>query len=57
MEKTNKLKRAILTIVLSLVSISWIFPVLLFVINAFKKKTIISLEPFELPTEKSFVGL
>ena len=57
MEKTNKLKRAILTIVLSLVSISWIFPVLLVVINAFKKKTSISLEPFALPTEKSFVGL
>lgn len=57
MEKTNKLKRAILTIVLSLVSIAWIFPVLLVVINAFKKKTSISLEPFALPTEKSFVGL
>lgn len=57
MEKTNKLKRAILTIVLSLVSISWIFPVLLVVINSFKKKTSISLEPFALPTEKSFVGL
>lgn len=57
MEKTNKLKRTILTIVLSLVSIAWIFPVLLVVINAFKKKTSISLEPFALPTEKSFVGL
>ena len=57
MEKANKLKRAILTIVLSLVSIAWIFPVLLVVINSFKKKTSISLKPFALPTGKSFVGV
>lgn len=57
MEKTNKLKKSILTIVFSLVSIAWIFPVFLVIVNSFKKKTSISLKPFAMPTGKSFVGL
>lgn len=57
MGKRNKVRGAILTAVFALISITWIFPIILVVINSFKKKTSISLKPFSLPTEKTFVGL
>lgn len=57
MGKRNKVRGAILTAVFALISITWVLPIILVVINSFKKKTSISLKPFSLPTEKTFVGL
>lgn len=49
--------KPVLTVVFSIISLIYIFPVLLVVINSLKKKTSISLTPFALPNEKTFVGL
>ena len=46
----------ILTIIFSLISIVYIYPLLLVLINSFKKKAFISRMPFALPNEKMFVG-
>jgi len=46
----------ILTIVFSLISVVYIYPLLLVLINSFKKKAFISRMPFSLPNEKMFVG-
>ena len=48
----------IYTLVFSLVSVAWLYPVFLVLINSFKKKAYISKFPFRLPTtEKMFVGI
>ena len=39
------------------VSVAYIFPILLVLINSFKKKAYISRYPFAIPTDKMFVGL
>ena len=44
------------TILFSLVSILYLAPLLIVLINSFKKKAFINLEPFKLPTEKNFIG-
>lgn len=54
-KKTNY--KTVLTVVFSIISVLYVFPIVLVIINSFKKKTSINLRPFELPTEKSFVGL
>lgn len=43
--------------ILSVVSVAYIFPILLVLINSFKKKAYISRYPFAIPTDKMFVGL
>ena len=45
------------TVILSVVSVAYIFPILLVLINSFKKKAYISRYPFAIPTDKMFVGL
>ncbi len=45
------------TIFFSLVSILYLAPLFIVLINSFKKKAFINLEPFKLPTEKNFIGL
>ncbi len=45
------------TVILSIVSVIYIVPVLLVLINSFKKKAYISRNPFNIPTGKMFVGL
>ncbi|NBI09883.1 carbohydrate ABC transporter permease [Colidextribacter sp. OB.20] len=45
------------TILFSLVSILYLAPLFIVLINSFKKKAFINLEPFKLPTEKNFIGL
>lgn len=47
----------ILTVVFSIISLIYVFPIVLVVINSLKKKTSINLKPFALPDAKSFVGL
>ncbi|MEG0961638.1 MAG: carbohydrate ABC transporter permease [Lachnospiraceae bacterium] len=44
-----------LTTFFSLLSIAWIFPIVLVLINAFKKKVYISRQPFAIPVDKMFV--
>ena len=41
----------------SIISIGYIFPILLVFINSFKKKAYISRKPFDIPTGKMYVGL
>ena len=45
------------TAIFTVVSLAWIFPIILVVINSFKAKAYISSETFSLPTGKMFVGL
>ena len=35
----------------------WVFPIVLIIINSFKKKVYINREPFKIPTDKMFVGI
>ena len=46
----------ILTLIFSVISIAYIYPLLLVLINSFKKKAFISRLPFALPNEKTFIG-
>lgn len=48
---------ALWTIFFTLVSLVWIFPIVLVVINSFKQKAYISRNAFSIPTGKAFVGL
>ena len=45
------------TTLFSVISVAWVFPIFLVVLNSFKKKVYISKKPFALPTGKMFVGL
>lgn len=45
------------TIVFAVVSLAWVYPIFLVVINSFKQKVYISSETFSLPNSKSWVGL
>ena len=45
------------TIIFSFVSILYLAPLFIVLINSFKKKVFINKEPFNLPTEKNFIGL
>lgn len=47
----------ILTFIFSIISILYVYPIALVVINSFKKKAYISKYPFKIPTGKMFVGL
>ena len=53
----NKTSGIFATIFFTLISILFVSPILLVLMNSFKKKAFISLEPFKLPNEKSYVGL
>ena len=47
----------IFTLVFTLISIAYVFPIALVLINSFKKKAYISKKPFAIPTDKMFVGI
>lgn len=47
----------ILTVVFSLISIIWVCPIFVVLLNSFKKKSFISMQPFKIPTGKAYVGL
>ena len=47
----------ILTVIFTVISLMYVYPIVLVFINSFKKKAYISKEPFALPTDKMFVGL
>ena len=44
------------TVFFSLLSLVWIFPVVLVLINSLKQKAYIYRNPFSIPSGKSFVG-
>lgn len=47
----------VLTLVFTLISIAYIMPIVIVIINSFKRKIFISNRPFQLPDAQSFVGL
>lgn len=47
----------ILTAVFTVISLFYVYPIVLIIINSFKKKAYISRKPFEIPSGKMFVGL
>ena len=47
----------LLTFVFTLISLVYVFPIVLVVINSFKKKAYISRKPFAIPAGKMYVGL
>ena len=54
----KKVKHGVVfTAIFSIISIGYIFPILLVFINSFKKKAYISRKPFDIPTGKMYVGL
>ena len=55
MEKKNKV--TIGTIVFSILSIVWLAPIFIVLMNSFKRKAYISRQPFNLPIGEAFVGL
>ena len=55
MEKKNKVTMG--TFFFSILSIVWLAPIFIVLINSFKKKVFISKKPFSIPTGKEFVGL
>ena len=57
MGKKNAAQNTAMTIFFSLLSILWLCPIALVVLNSFKKKAYISRRPFAIPTDKMFVGL
>ena len=55
---TRKAKHGwLLTIIFTLISLAYLYPIALVFINSFKKKAYISKYPFKIPTDKMFVGL
>ena len=57
MAEKKKNSDRFLTIVFSIISVIYLIPIALVVLNSFKKKAYISRYPFKIPTGKMFVGL
>ena len=58
MTKKQTLKDRVLTVVLGVLCIAWVYPVFMILINSLKKETSISTgTTFQLPTAESFAGL
>ncbi len=53
----KKARRGAASVLLAALSVLYVSPLFIILINSFKKKTFINLEPFKLPTEKTWVGL
>lgn len=47
----------VLTTIFTIISLLYVYPIILVFINSFKKKAYISKDPFYLPTDNMFVGL
>lgn len=55
---TRKAKHGwLLTIIFTIISVAYLYPIALVFVNSFKKKAYISKFPFKIPTDKMFVGL
>lgn len=52
----RKTSDIVFTVVFSIISVFWVYPLIMVLINSFKAKKFISLEPFALPNAESSVG-
>ena len=58
MYRTHQMRDRILTVVLAVLSLAWVYPVVMILFNSLKKETAISTgTAFELPTAETFGGL
>ena len=58
MEKKRTLKDTVLTVVLGILSLAWIYPIFMILFNSLKKETSISTgTAFQVPNSESFAGL
>ena len=58
MSNVRKAKHGtLLTVLFTIISIAYVYPIFLVLINSFKKKAYISRDPFSIPQGKIFVGL
>ena len=57
MDKRKTKHGALLTTIFSIISVVYMFPILLVLMNSFKKKAYISRKPFAIPSGKMYVGL
>lgn len=55
--KQKKLLSTIGTVFFTILCFTWVLPVLIVLMDSFKSRTFISLQPFNFPTEQTFVGL
>lgn len=55
--KQKKLLSTIGTAFFTILCFTWVLPVLIVLMDSFKSRTFISLQPFNFPTEQTFVGL
>ncbi len=55
--KQKKILSTIGTVFFTILCFIWVLPVLIVLMNSFKSRTFISLEPFAFPTDQTFVGL
>ncbi len=53
----NKRSNLLLTVFFALLSVAWILPILIVLMNSFKSSAGITLTPFELPNGETFMGL
>lgn len=57
MKRKKKIRSGLGTGVFGFISLVYVFPIIVVLFNSFKKKTFISIEPFKLPAEDTFIGL
>ena len=58
MKKSNKIIRALLTVFFTLLSLVWVYPIVMILINSFKEEKFISTSTaFQIPDESSFAGI
>ena len=57
MQRKKHISHAIIYVVLTVLSVAFLIPILLVIMNSFKNKLFISTTPFELPNEQSFMGV
>ncbi len=57
MKKKSKIINSILTVILSLLSLTFVMPILIILINSFKGRFYISDQPFSLPNAETFSGI
>ncbi len=55
--KKRQSNKTVMTVVFSLLSLVYVFPVFMVLVNSFKKSTFVKSETFAMPTEESWAGL
>ncbi len=55
LSRSTRTVNAVLTGIFTLLSVAWVLPIVIVLINSFKDSSAIALTPFELPTEETFV--